>query len=93
MSANAFDESDVPALPSIPRTRSSEHPLLEARHVDDLTHAVRALSTVLTRSEALLREQLDAVRFIARNTSEIGDLRREIAALRDAIVNTTGDRT
>ena len=90
MSAHkAFDDSDVQPLPAIPRTKSSEdiaaeeHPLLEARHVDALTHSVRAMTTVLTRVEAVHREQLDVMRFISRSQE---GLREDIASLRDAIL-------
>jgi hypothetical protein len=69
---------------------SADHPLLEARHVDDLTGAVRSLTLQLVAAGAREQRSLDAQHRQLELMRESNELMRGIAesvdALREVIV-------
>jgi hypothetical protein len=69
---------------------AQEHPFLTARHVDDLTDAVRGLTHQLVEAGRQHQTQLDISRrqleVLASIRDALGDIRASTDALRDVIV-------
>lgn len=67
----------------------ADHPFLTARHVDDLTDAIRALTMQLAAAARHHQETLDIQR---RQLEVLADIRDSTDALRDVLVkaNTNG---
>ncbi len=59
-----------------------EHPFLEARHVDDLTDAVKALTRLMADASRHHQEQLDMQR---RTLEVLRDIRDSTNALQEVI--------
>jgi|HubBroStandDraft_6_1064221.scaffolds.fasta_scaffold238091_4 hypothetical protein len=51
--------------------RQDDHPLLEARHIDALTQAVRALNITMTRTLEAMQKMLTATDRIVENTANL----------------------
>ncbi len=62
---------------------SDEHPFLTARHVDDLTDAVRALTMQLAEAARHHQQSIDMQR---RQLEVLADIRDSANALREVIV-------